>query len=367
MSKKIKIAEISLTTAEIDAATTVLKAGALRQGKECELFEKEFASKVGIRHSIACANGSASLHLAYMTFIKPGDEVLVPSFTFMATGSMVTMAGGKPVLCDVNLDTFLIDLDDAERRITEKTVAISPVHLFGNVCDIEIIQNFAKKYNLKIIWDNAQAHGAQYKASDVGSFNDFTSYSFYPSKNLFVGEGGMILTNDDEAAYKLRYMRTHGQTGKYCHTMLGLNYRMTDVEAAIGREQLKRLDEMLVVRRRNYNHYKKYLSTVPGLIPQKTFPNTVHGVHQYCLRVDAAQAGITRDEVVKSLNNKGIETGMHYPRGLHQQPIFIELYGEQVLSITEKLCKQIFAIPVHHGLSERDVDYITDAVIKTFC
>ncbi|MGQ3887470.1 DegT/DnrJ/EryC1/StrS family aminotransferase [Legionella sp. CNM-1927-20] len=363
--KKIKMAEISLASSEIEAALKILQSGALRQGKECELFEKEFAEKVGAKHAISCANGSATLHLAYMTFIKPGDEVLVPSFTFMATGSMVTMAGGKPVICDIDKDTFLIDLEDAAKRLTEKTVAISPVHLFGNVCNIELIQDFAKKHNLKIIWDNAQAHGAQFLGKDVGCFNDFTSYSFYPSKNLFVGEGGMILTNDDEAAYKLRFMRTHGQTGKYYHTMLGLNYRMTDVEAAIGREQLKRLDEMLAIRTRNYNYYNENLSNIPGLTPQKILPQTKPAVHQYCLRVDPELTGVTRDQVIQSLNSKGIETGIHYPRGLHQQPIFIDMYGEQNLPVTEKLCQEIFAIPVHHGLSEEDIEYITDAIIKT--
>ncbi|WP_419421107.1 DegT/DnrJ/EryC1/StrS family aminotransferase [Legionella sp. D16C41] len=360
--KKIKMAEISLSTTEIERATAVLKSGALRQGKECELFEKEFAEKVGARHAITCANGSASLHLAYMTFLKPGDEVLVPSFTFMATGSMVTMAGGKPIVCDVDPNNFLINLDDAANRITDKTVAISPVHLFGNVCDVDSIQNFAKKYKLKVIWDNAQAHGAQYAGKDVGCFNDYTSYSFYPSKNMFVGEGGMILTNDDDAAYKLRFMRTHGQTGKYYHTMLGLNYRMTDIEAAIGREQLKRLDEMLAIRTKNYNYYNKHLANIAGLIPQKSLPNTKHAVHQYCLRVDPSLAGVTRDQLVQSLNSKGIETGIHYPRGLHQQPIFIELYGEQNLPVTEMLTRQIFAIPVHHGLTYEDIDYITQAV-----
>lgn len=359
------MAEISLTESEVEAATQVLKSGALRQGNQCDSFEKEFAEKVGAKHAIACANGSASLHLAYMTFLKPGDEVLVPSFTFIATGSMVMMSGGKPVVCDVDPETYLIDLNDAERKITEKTVAISPVHLFGNVCDIHAVQEFAKKHNLKIVWDNAQAHGAKYHGIDVGSFNDFTSYSFYPSKNMFVGEGGMILTNDDESAYKLRYMRTHGQTGKYYHTMIGLNYRMTDVEAAIGREQLKRLDEMLAIRTRNYHYYNEHLSNIPGLKPQKTLSNTQHAVHQYCMRVDSDVTGISRDELIKSLQGKGIDSGVHYPRGLHQQPIFIEYYGQQKLPVTEKLCEQIIAIPVHHGLTQEDVEYTTDAITKS--
>jgi perosamine synthetase len=227
--KKIGIAEIRLTELEIDAAVRVLRSGALRQGKECDAFEQEFSAKVGAKFAVTIANGSAALHLAYLAFLQPGDEVLVPSFTFMATASMVSMSGGKPVFCDVDRRTFLIDLEDAKKKITSRTRAISPVHLFGNSCAVDTIEVFAKKFNLAIVWDAAQAHGAKFQGRDVGSCGDFVCYSFYPSKNMFVGEGGMTCTDNSEYAHKLRYLRTHGQTGKYPHTMLGLKYRMTDV------------------------------------------------------------------------------------------------------------------------------------------
>ena len=362
--KNIAMAEIKLSSAEIDAAIQVLKSGALREGKQCDLFEKEFAQKVGAKHAITCANGSASLHLAYMTFLKPGDEVLVPSLTFYATASMVTAAGGKPVVCDVDPENFLINLEDAERRLTARTVAISPVNLFGNVCNISAVQAFAKKHNLKVVWDNAQAHGAKYQGKDVGSFDDFTSYSFYPSKNMFVGEGGMILTNDDETAYKLRYMRSHGQTGKYLHTMPGLNYRMTDVEAAIGRVQLQRLDEMLRIRHRNYEFYNKNLSQLPGIKIQKALPNTTHAVHQYCFLVEPEVTGFTREQLMDSLKKEGINSGIHYPRGVHQQPIYIKQYGYMHLPVTEAICEKIMAIPVHHGLTEEDVEFVADSIVN---
>ncbi|MGC2432456.1 MAG: DegT/DnrJ/EryC1/StrS aminotransferase family protein, partial [Desulfobaccales bacterium] len=230
--KKIGMAEIKFTEAEIEAAVRVLRSGALRQGKECSAFEEEFAARVGAKFAVTSANGSAALHLAYLAFLQPGDEVLVPSFTFVATASMVTMAGSKPVFCDVDPHTFLLDLEDAARKVSPRTRAISPVHLFGNACDIDAVQTFAKKHHLVIVWDAAQAHGAEYCGQDVGSFGDFVAYSFYPSKNMFVGEGGMTCTDNDEYAAKLRHLRSHGETGKYLHTMLGLNYRMTDVEAA---------------------------------------------------------------------------------------------------------------------------------------
>jgi len=360
--KPIDMAEIILTEAEIEAAVRVLRSGALRQGKECHAFEREFAEKVRAKHAVTSANGTAALHLSYMVFLKPGDEVLVPAFTFIATGSMVTVTGGKPVFCDVNPQTYLIDLADAESKITARSRAIAPVHLFGNACDVDAIKAFAAKHNLIIVWDAAQAHGATYKGQDVGCFGNFVCYSFYPSKNMFVGEGGMTCTNDPEYDNKMRFLRTHGQTGQYLHTMLGLNYRMTDMEAAIGREQLKRLDQMLVIRRRNAAWLNEGLADLPGIQPQEITPNSHHAWHQYCIVVEPKLFGCDRDELARSLKAKGIATGVHYPRGLHQQPIFEELYGTSTLPHTEYLAQNILALPVHHGLSEDQVKRIIEAV-----
>jgi perosamine synthetase len=364
--KQIAIAEIKLTEQEIEAAVRVLRSGFLVQGKECEAFEQEFANKVGAQYAVTSANGTAALHLAYLTFLQPGDEVLVPAFTFFATASMVSMTGGKPVFCDVNPETFLIDLADAERKITPRTKAITPVHLFGNSCDIGAIQAFASKHHLIIVWDAAQAHGARYQGQDVGSFGDFVCYSFYPTKNMFVGEGGLTCTTHAEYAEKIHYLRTHGQTGRYYHTMLGFNYRITDVEAAIGREQLKRFDQMLAVRRRNAAILNEALATLVGLTPQQLTPHSEHAWHQYCVVVAPETFGCDRDTLAQRLKEQGVATGVHYPRGLHQQPIFAELYGQQTLPATEDLARNILALPVHHGLSEEDVRYIGQALKASF-
>lgn len=358
----IAMGDSQLLPNEIDAAVSVLKSGMLRQGKQCQAFEQAFADKVGAKYAVACANGSASLHLSYMTFIEPGNEVLVPSFTFIATGSMVLAAGAKPVICDVDPQTFLIDLDDAANRITEKTVAISPVNLFGNVCDIEAVQRFADKHHLKIVWDNAQCHGATYKGKDVGSFGDFASYSFYPSKNMFVGEGGMVLTNDHDVAKQLRSLREHGQTDKYYHTMLGLNYRMTDVEAAIGQAQLKRLDKMVQIRRQYADYYNQAFSDLAGVQLQKVLPDVESAVHQYCFLIDENEVGVSRQQFINQMLQSGISTGIHYPRGMHQQPLFIEHCGQQSLPVSERLAQQIIAIPVHHALTQQQVEYIASVV-----
>lgn len=360
--KPIGMAEIELTETEIKAAVRVLRSGALRQGKECELFEKEFAEMVGSQFAVTSANGTAALHLAYITFLQPGEEVLVPSFTFIATASMVTIVGGKPVFCDIDPKTFLLDLEDASRKITPRTRAIAPVHLFGNACDVAAIQKLAEKNGLFIVWDAAQSHGAIYKGQDVGAFGDFVCYSFYPSKNMFVGEGGMTCTNNPDYAQLMGYLRSHGQKEKYLHTMLGLNYRMTDVEAAIGREQLRRLEQMLAIRRRNAQLLNEGLANIPGIQPQQITPETEPAWHQYCIVVDPKEYNKTRDELSGYLKKHGIATGVHYPRGLHQQPIFQELYGPCSLPHTEYLADHILALPVHHGLSEDEVGRIVDGV-----
>lgn len=358
----INIADTHLTENEVQAAVQVLRSGALRQGAQCDAFETEFAAWVNARHAVTCANGTAALHLAYLAFLEPDSEVLVPSFTFIATGSMVNLSGGRPVFCDVDPDTFLIDLKDAESKITPRTRAIAPVHLFGNPCDVTAVQDFARRHNLTIVWDAAQAHGARFNGVDVGALGSFVCYSFYPSKNLFVGEGGMVCTDDDEYDQKMRFLRTHGQVGKYLHSTLGLNYRMTDVEAAIGREQLKRLDEMLAVRRRNAALLNAGLSEVPGIRPQKVTAGGEHAWHQYTVLVDPEAFGCDRDELGARLKTRGVASGVHYPRGLHQQPVFEELYGKQTLPTTSFLAERILALPVHHGLSEAQVHAVIKAV-----
>jgi perosamine synthetase len=362
MSDIVQMAEIKLTDKEINAALDVLRSGALRQGKVCDAFETAFSEKVGSKYALTCSSGTAALHLAYMACLEPGDEVLVPSFTFIATGSMVTMAGGKPIFCDIDPETWVIDLKDAERKVTERTRAIVPVHIFGNACPVDQIKSFAGRHNLHIIWDAAQAHGATHNGRDVGSFDDFVCYSFYPSKNMFTGEGGMVTLNNNDWPEKIRFLRTHGQTGKYYHTMLGLNYRMTDVEAAIGLEQLNRLDNMVAKRRKNATCLTEGLSEIPGITPQRVTSNSSHAYHQYCVLVNREQFGMDRDALSAALKKRGVMTGVHYPRGLHQQPIFEEIYGAACLPVCERVCQEILALPVHHGLSEPELEYIVTAM-----
>lgn len=358
----IQMADTHLSEEEIQAAVKVLRSGALRQGPECDAFEQEFARVVGARHAVSCANGSASLHLAYAAILQPGDEVLVPSFTFFATASMVIQSGMKPIICDVDPQTYLLDLADAEKRLTPRTRAIVPVHLFGNACDVERVTAFAQAHRLKIIWDAAQAQGTMWQERDIGGLGEAVCYSFYPTKNLFVGEGGMITTPDEEIAHRMRYLRTHGQTAKYTHTMIGWNYRMTDVEAAIGRAQLHRLPEMLAARRRNAQTIRDGLSKIRGLELQEITPHSRHSWHQFCLVLHEKDFGMSRDQLMAYLKQAGIATAVHYPRAVHQQPIIEQLYGKQVLPVSERLTQVIMALPVHHALTEKDARTIVQAV-----
>ncbi len=360
----IQMAEIKLSDKEIAAATEVLRSGGLRQGKECEAFEHEFSQKVGSKFALTNSSGTAALQLAYSTFLEKGDEVLIPSFSFIATASMVSLSGGTPIFCDINPQSFLMCLKDAEKKITAKTKAIGPVHLFGNACDVDEVIAFAKLHKLKIVWDAAQAHGARYKGKDIGSFGDFVCYSFYPSKNMFVGEGGMTCCGLEHDFEKMRDFRSHGQTGKYYHTSIGLNARMTDVEAAIGREQLKRLDCMLEVRRRNAEIYNQAFEKLEGLTPQKKSSNVEHAYHLYCVAIDENLFGCDRDTLASMLHESGVLTGIHYPRGLHQQPVYQEKYGITSLPITEWISQNILALPIHHGISQKDASHIIDSVFR---
>ena len=227
---------------EIAAATAVLASGSLRQGSVTAEFESAVASFVSSKHAFACSSGTAALHLAYLTAIEPGDEVLVPAFTFFATASAVSLAEGTPIFCDVDPQTYLLDLDDAASKITDNTRAIAPVYLFGNPFDEEAMKTFGAKHDLVVVGDAAQALGSRWDGRHVGTTAHITTHSFYPTKNLFVGEGGMVTTNDDGFDDMGRLLRSHGQRPKYHHNVLGLNYRLTDVEAAIGLAQLPKVE-----------------------------------------------------------------------------------------------------------------------------
>ena len=358
----VPVASVHLSEEEIEAVCDVLRSGNLRQGEVCEQFEEDFARFVGSRHAIAVSSGTAALHLAYLAEIRPGDEVLVPAFTFMATASMVIAAGGTPVICDVDPETFTLDVRDAETRLTSRTRAVAPVHLFGNAAPVRAVQDLAGRFDLSIIWDAAQAHGTIYGGSDVGSLPGVSCYSFYPSKNMTTGEGGMITTDSDAVAAKARLLREHGATERYVHAAIGFNYRLTDFQAAIGIVQLRRLPQWLERRRRNAERLRDAVAAVPWLTTQRATDDCWHSYHQFGVTVSPDFPPGGRDAVARALAAAGIQTAIHYPRALHQQPILVELLGTITLPVSERLAESILCLPVHHLLSDGDIERVASAV-----
>lgn len=348
----IPIAQVQLNNGEIDAALAVLRSGQIRQGKICREFEERFAAAVGARHAVAVSSGTAALHLAWLAVLEPGDEVLVPAFTFIATASSVVLAGGRPVFCDVSPEHGMIDIDDARRRLTSRTRGIAPVHLYGNACDVTGIQQLAAENDLRIVWDAAQAHGTRVDGRDVGGFDDLVCYSFYPTKNMTTAEGGMITTNDADLAAKLRLLRSHGQAEKYYHTEIGLNYRLTDVQAAIGLVQLDRLSVWLQQRQSNAAMLDNLLDGIPGIKPPVVEAGVEHSYHQYTVQVDSSHGGITRDDLQAALQGLGIQTAVHYPRPLHQQPVFAAEHGDLSLPVSERLSASVLSLPIHPAINE---------------
>jgi len=358
---KVSMGGPSITEGDVEEVTRVLRTGRLREGPLCRKFEEEFASKVGSKFAVSLSSGTAALQVAYLILLKPGDEVLVPSFTFIATASMVALSGATPVFCDVDAKTFTLDLGDAEKRITSRTRAIAPVHLFGNCCDIPGVRAMASRNNLRIVWDAAQAHGARSGGADVGSFGDLACYSFYPTKNMTTGEGGMITTSDPEIYEKCLRLRDHGQTGANLHTSLGFNYRMTDMQAALGLSQLKRLDSLVGRRRENAGFLDEGLREVGGITPPHVPDGVEHSYNQYSILLAGEQRKERREEFRDQLRERGIETAVYYSRPLHLQPVFAER-PQPNLPVSEDLSDRIVSLPVHPGLRAEDLRRITGAV-----
>jgi perosamine synthetase len=340
----------------------VLRSGRLRAGRVVEDFEARFARAVGARFAVAVNSGTAALQLAYQEFLQPGEEIIVPDFTFVATASMALAVGARPVLADVDPVTRTLDPDAVERRITPRTRAIAPVHLYGHPASMGRLSRLARRHRLRMVWDAAQAHGATYAGRDVGAFPDVVCYSFYPSKNLTTAEGGMLTTSNEALAIQLRLARSHGEASRYHHVRLGYNFRMTDVAAALGREQLRKLPSFLRARRRNAAILAQGLAGIPGLELPQVSSHARHAFNLFTVRVIPAVLGLTRDELQKALAAKGIETAVHYPRALHQQPLFRHLGTDRDFPASTALAQTVLSIPVHPALTDRDLERIIRAV-----
>lgn len=370
--KPVPFMSTGLVQADIDQATAVLKSGMLRAAKKCEELETRFGAMSGSKHMMTCANGTCALQLAYEPLFAPGDEILVPAWSYIATVSMVVARGCTPVFVDALPDTLQMDMKDAAKKVTSKTRGIAATHLYGTPVDIDACGELAASKGLKVVYDCAQAHLATYKGKGMGAFGDAVTYSFYATKNLGTGEGGAISCNDDGLARKIKLLRSHGETDKYLHESVGYNYRMNDITGAIGCSKLDRLESQTTQRQKNAARYDKLLGEInarvfgaagTGLVPAKVTPGATSAYHLYTALVDTARITCSRDEFCKALGAEGVPTAVHYPRSLPQQPA-LSKWNKNDCPVADSLSARVLCLPMHHDLTDEHFSLIAEAIEK---
>lgn len=364
----------SITDEDIQAVVDVLKSDYLTTGPKIKEFEEVFAEKVGAKYAVAVSNGTAALHVACMAAgINKGDEVITTPITFAASANCVRYCGGTPVFADIDPVTYNIDPKDIEKKITEKTKAIIPVHYSGMPCDMEKIHEIAKKYNLIVIEDAAHALGAKYNGKVIGSMSDMTTFSFHPVKHITSGEGGMITTNDEELYKKLSLYRTHGITRDvsmmskcdgpwyYEQVALGYNYRITDFQAALGISQLKKLDAFVEKRKEVAEYYDKCLSGLPGIIIPSRMEGYESSYHLYVIRVDKSK----RLEMFEYLRGKNIGVNVHYIPVYTFPDYRNNGYEDTCCPNAEAFYDTLISLPIYYDFTREEQDYVVD-VIKEY-
>jgi dTDP-4-amino-4,6-dideoxygalactose transaminase len=340
------------------AVIEVLESGMLAQGSAVAEFEEMFALYCGVKYGVATSNGTTALHVALMAHeIGPGDEVITVPFTFIASANSILYTGAKPVFVDIDPDSYNINVDQIESAITPRTRAIMPVDLYGNPAEMSRIQDIATRHGLAIIEDAAQAHGAEENGKRTGSWGT-GCFSFYPTKNITTGEGGMVTTSDECIADRARLLRAHGMRVRYYHEMLGYNFRMTNIHAAIGLAQLPKLEKFNERRIANAAYLNEHLPKDKVKVPQVR-PGTRHVFHQYTVRI---LPPLDRDKVREHLTAKGVGTDIYYPVPVHRQQIYLDLgYDKQTFPESERAAREVLSLPVHPGLSQEDLETIVAA------
>jgi len=361
----IPISKPLIEDEEINAVVQVLKSGMIAQGPKTAELEEMFAKLCGTKHAIAFSNGTTAIHTAVRALgISDGDEVITVPFTFVATANPVLMERGKIVFVDISEDDFCIDPNKIEEKVTEKTKAIIPVDLFGQVYKYREVKEIADKHNLKILEDACQAVGSTQDGKTAGGFGDVGAFSLYATKNIATGEGGMLTTDDDEIARQAKMFRHHGQDEavRYEYLALGHNYRLTDLAAAIGVEQMKKLDRIINSRNENAKTYTEGLSGIKGIIVPRIMENNTHVFHQYTIRI-TEEYGHTRDELMAYLKENEIGCGVYYPKPLHLHEHFRKMgYNEGDFPVSEKLSKEVLSLPVNPFVTEENVEFIIEKV-----
>lgn len=358
----IPIAKPLLGEDEFAAVKEVLESGRLVQGPKVEAFEKAFAAYLGRKHAIAVATGTAALQVALLAHdIGRGREVVVPPLTFFASASTVLQAGAKPVFADVDRASYNLDPTKLPPVLTRKAQALMPVHLYGQTVDMDPVLETAREHDLVVIEDACQAHGAEYKGRKAGHLGDSACFSFYATKNMTTGEGGMVVTDDAKVAERARLLRDHGQSHKYEHVLLGYNLRMTEIAAAIGLVQLKKLEGWVTRRRENAKALTKGLAGIEGLVPPAEGNWMVHAYYQYIVRAEPSFR-LPRDEIIQTLTDDGVGSRASYPMPLYKQAALKGLRLRGRCPVAEDVVGRLFELPVHPGVSGADLETIVEAV-----
>jgi len=360
---RIPVADPYITEDDIQAVATALREKRLSQGEYVQRFEEEFAKYVRVRHAVAVCNGTAALHIALTAIgVEQGDEVIAPSFSFAASANCVLFQRAEPVFVDINRLTYNIDPDKIENKITDNTKAIIPVHYAGQTADMDPISELAERYDLFVIEDAAEAHGGLYRGRKAGSLGDLGCFSFYPNKNMTTGEGGMITTNDDDLAEKMRMIRSHGQDRTYHHLILGYNYRMTDFQAALGSVQLRRLDWIVKKKVEKAGYYDARITEIFGADVKVPYvaPSATHVYMFYTVRF---KERVLRENVALKLKEKGVETRIAFPP-IHLQPLYQKLFGYRkgYLNTTEEISDTVLSLPIYPHLTPKDQNYVISSL-----
>lgn len=355
----IPLAKPIVTKEMKEAVMHVLDGTDFIMGEEVQRFESEFAKMHNVKEAVAVSSGTTALTLALLACeVKPKDEVLTVPNSFISTANCAIYVGATPTFVDVDLETYNINVDEIEKRITGRTKAIIPVHLFGHPADMDPVMEIAEKYGLYVIEDACQAHGSSYKGRKVGSIGHIGCFSFYPSKNVTVcGDGGLITTNDEQISEKIRILRDYGRISKYVHATLGYNARLNDVHAAIGRIQLKHLDEWNKRRRKDAKIYNDLLKNENVVTPlEKEW--AYHVYYMYAIRSKS------RDKLKTWLEKSNVQTGIHFPVPIHLQPLYRERFGytEGTYPVSERISKEILSLPVHPSMTENDLHYVAQKI-----
>jgi len=382
MGNFIKVAEPSVGEGETKAVAQVLRSGYYVQGSNVRKFEEKFAGYIGTKHAIATNSGTAALHIALAAAgIGTGDEVIVPALTFFSTASSVIHNNAIPIFADIDSEVYCLDPKDMEKRVSDKTKAVIPVHLYGHPAEMDSIMEIAEDCDLLVVEDAAQAHGAEYKGKRVGSFGHVGCWSFFATKNMTTGEGGMITTNDSNIAEKARIIRSHGMTSRDDHTVLGYNYRMNEISAAIGLVQLSKLDKLNEIRTKNSMYLLKGLEGVEWLNLPRIKPYVKHAFFWCPVQVNEEKLGMKTKDLITKLRERGVEVRHRYVAPLYKQPMLLNqdaypkkcpfscpFYGRKIdysqfnCPNAEKIAGKMIGLPNHTGLKRKELKTVISTV-----